>query len=335
MTPNPLNRITGHSRVWTTRLASTVYAAIWLLGAVADAAPPAGDPPAWSIEETPDGLRVREGDAEVLGYQRAPKSRDGRHERANYIHPLRGLDGELLTEDFPDDHRHHRGIFWAWHQVRVGEQSLGDGWACVDFRWDVVEAAAEVERETVVLRTKVLWSSPQLLDETRAPRPVVEERGLVRIHRATAQQRSLDFTVTLRALVDDLWIGGSDDEKGYGGFSARVRLPRGVRFRGATGDVEPQLTAVEAGSWVDVLEPPDTTGAQRGVTILCHSGNPGAPQSWILRAERSMQNAAYPGRAPVRLARDEPWTLRYRLVVHRGAPDAATIEGWRREYERE
>ncbi len=31
-----------------------------------------------------------------------------------------------------------------------------------------------------------------------------------------------------------------------------------------------------------------------------------------------MQNAKYPGADPVLLPRDEPLTLRYRLIVHRG-----------------
>ena len=34
-------------------------------------------------------------------------------------------DGQVLTEDFPADHLHHRGIFWAWHQVYVGEKAMG------------------------------------------------------------------------------------------------------------------------------------------------------------------------------------------------------------------
>ena len=49
-----------------------------------------------------------------------PKAKDGKLARANYVHPLLDLDGEPLTEDFPADHPHHRGVFWAWHQVRIG-----------------------------------------------------------------------------------------------------------------------------------------------------------------------------------------------------------------------
>jgi len=49
--------------------------------------------------------------------------------RSDYIHPLYGLQGELLTNDWPDGgHPHHRGIFWAWPEVKYGDQ-LGDIYA--------------------------------------------------------------------------------------------------------------------------------------------------------------------------------------------------------------
>ena len=86
-----------------------------------------------------EGVTVLEGIRPVLTYQRAAKSEDGRWPRANYVHPLYDLDGEVLTEDFPADHGHQRGIFWAWHQVLVDGQPMGDAWACIDFQWDVTE----------------------------------------------------------------------------------------------------------------------------------------------------------------------------------------------------
>ena len=42
--------------------------------------------------------------------------------RSSYVHPLYGLDGEVITDDFPKDHYHHRGLFWAWPHVRVGTE---------------------------------------------------------------------------------------------------------------------------------------------------------------------------------------------------------------------
>ena len=65
------------------------------------------------IAETDQGFVITEGPEKVMIYQRKHKSLDGKYTRANYIHPLYGLDGEVLTEDFPRDHPHHRGVFWA------------------------------------------------------------------------------------------------------------------------------------------------------------------------------------------------------------------------------
>jgi hypothetical protein len=42
--------------------------------------------------------------------------------RSTYVHPIYGLDGEVLTDDFPKDHYHHRGLFWSWPHVRIGDE---------------------------------------------------------------------------------------------------------------------------------------------------------------------------------------------------------------------
>ncbi|MGB1927644.1 MAG: DUF6807 family protein, partial [Rubripirellula sp.] len=73
----------------------------------------------------------------VLTYNAAHKNQNGKWDRANYLHPVNNLSGETMTEDFPKDHPHHRGIFWAWHQLWLNDVQLGDGWACKDFRWQV------------------------------------------------------------------------------------------------------------------------------------------------------------------------------------------------------
>ena len=61
------------------------------------------------------GVELLENGYPVFYYQRAPKSLTGEYIYNNYIHPLYSLDGDPLTEEFPVDHPHHRGIFWAWH----------------------------------------------------------------------------------------------------------------------------------------------------------------------------------------------------------------------------
>jgi hypothetical protein len=284
------------------------------------------------VEQT-EGWLVREGDRDVLFYQRAAKSRDGEFTRAHYVHPLYSLDGQVLTEDFPQDHLHHRGVFWAWHQLLVGEQPIGDGWACRDMVWNVAHVEPVTDAESsVALRTHVVWKSPQRTNAAGTPKPLVQERTTIRVHAADHDARKIDFEIQLLAAEENLRLGGSDDEKGYGGFSVRVRLPEGVRFTGAGGTVEPQLTAVDTGAWLDVSAPYDQDGALSGVTILPHPSSPGFPQPWILRRERSMQNAVWPGREPVQLSTESPVILRYRLVLHRGGADRERIERWASQY---
>lgn len=74
-----------------------------------------------SVEKNTEGVWVKEDGKRVLFYQAKTKSKDGQYPRANYIHPLYGPGGFELTEDFPEDHLHHRDIFWAWHQFIPAE----------------------------------------------------------------------------------------------------------------------------------------------------------------------------------------------------------------------
>lgn len=281
---------------------------------------------------TDDGVWIQDGDTKVLFYQRMPKSMDGKFARANYIHPLHDLDGETITEDFPDDHPHHRGIFWAWHQVTIGDKRVGDPWALKDCGWDVRDVKAEASDNALSLRTTAFWLSPKWTDAKGGPqKPFVREEAIIRVHRSEADRRVIDFEISLTALEPEMRIGGAAPTPGYGGFSPRIKLPKDVRFLGPKGDVEPLKGAVDPSPWIDVAGSfaKDRTS---GIAMLTHPTTPGFPQPWILRRSGSMQNPVYPGAEPVPLSTEKPLVLRYRLVLHRGAADAKQIDIWQREY---
>ena len=292
------------------------------------------DKPALRVVEEEEGVLLTEGDDKVLFYQRTPKSLDGKWERAGYVHPLYDLEGNVLSEDFPEDHRHHRGIFWAWHQVLVGDKPAGDGWAIVDMAWEVtgVEPLPQ-QPDAVGIQASVIWKSKRLQNDNGGPLAVVREETTIRAHRAAKDVRLIDFEIRLVALVDELRIGGSEDEKGYGGFSTRVRLPNDVQFISRLGKLEPQFGPVEGGPWLDCVASYTGDGHPSGVAILSHPTLPGYPQPWILRSSRSMQNPQFPGREAVAIPRDKPLVLRYRLAVHRGDSEHAGIEALQREFE--
>ncbi len=290
--------------------------------------------PVIRVTESAQGFLFAEGADKVLFYQRKPKALDGKHRRANYVHPLYDLDGNVLTEDFPADHRHHRGLFWAWHQVWVGDKRVGDPWAIKDFSWEVDNARVSHDAASAGLMVRVLWKSPRWTNDGGQQAPLVRETTTIRVYRAEKNHRKIDFEIRLVAMVEGLRLGGSDDAKGYGGFSMRLRLPADARFTAKRGTVEPQRLSVDAARWMDLSASYGRGGQLAGVTTLCHPSLPGFPQRWILRSSRSMQNPVYPGREPVALSRETPLTLRYRLVVHRGAVDPRAAEAWQAEYER-
>jgi len=289
-----------------------------------------------NISETEQGFNITEGDTKIMSYQRQHKSLNGKYKRANYIHPFYGLDGEILTEDFPPDHPHHRGIFWAWHQVRLGDKSLGDPWAAIDSFWDVYSAKVlTIDTESRALQVGVLWKSPLHTDAGGQQKPFVKETTIIRVFHAKDNIRKVDFQISLLALEDGIRLGGSEDAKGYGGFTTRIPLPDGLSFMGTDGPVEPKTLAVEGGPWLDFSGHFRDDNAESGLAILCHRSTPGYPQRWILRRKGSAQNPVYPGRHPVPLSSEEPLVLRYRLIVHRGNVHDVNLDRLQAEYNRE
>jgi hypothetical protein len=290
------------------------------------------------VVKSSDGYEFFDGKLPILFYQAAPKSLDGEFERAGYVHPLYDLDGNVISEDFPADHRHHRGIFWAWHQLYVGDTQIGDPWTCRNFlsRVDNV-TIAKPSSDAAAIKATAHWVSLDWKDSSGVMKPIVREETQIEVRRSGGNHRAIDFCIRLTALEAEVSIGGSDDVKGYGGFSPRLRLPEDIRFTAEYGEVAPQKTAVKASRWMDMSGSFNEEAASQkstisGVTVLCHPSLPEFPQKWILRKARSMQNPVFPGRTPIALSRKEPLELRYRLIVHRSAASQDQLKRWFDEY---
>ena len=264
------------------------------------------------------GFLFTENNENVLFYQRDNKNIEGKYQRCNYIHPLWGIDGTVLTEDFPADHLHHRGVFWAWHQVWIGDKQIGDPWEIKDFEQQItdIEYAAR-ENGIAELKTEVHWSSP-LWKNQGEKIPYLKENTKIVIHPKKGNYRKIDFEIQLLALAENLKIGGSADEKGYSGFSVRMILPEDIKFSGTKGEITPENTAVESPGYVNVSGSVGKNGSAGGIVITDHPENPGYPQPWILRKKNSMQNAAYPGNTLLPVSTQKPIIMKYSLIVFSG-----------------
>jgi len=280
-----------------------------------------------TVEKTNEGAWIKENGEKVLFYQAKSKAIDGKYARANYVHPLYNVDGFELTEDFPKDHLHHRGIFWTWHQVIVGSEPIGDAWECKDFIWDVIEFNKSGSRKnSVTMNARTLWKSPVWKDADGNPKPLAEEYSEITVYQKMDNYRVIDFRISLRALEEDLKIGGSDDHKGYGGFSVRMKMPKDIKFTWVDGEVEPKTEQVRAGPWMNVSGRLSSNNGHGGVVMINHPDNPMFPEKWILRKKGSMQNPVYPGRHPVSISAEDPTVLKYRMVVYTGEMMQKSIE---------
>jgi hypothetical protein len=262
-----------------------------------------------------DGFLFMEGKDSLFFYQKSPKDKEGKYSRCNYIHPLYAPDNSRLTEDFPADHLHHRGVFWAWHQILIDNKPVSDGWELKNFQQKVTDIEFSLQKGIGHLNTIVDWKSPLWKNGSE---PYLQEKTAITMYPKVGNYRRYDFEIELKALTDRLSVGGSDDEKGYSGFSIRLKLPDDVSFSGENGLVEPANTSVSAGNTMKIAGSFLKGRKKGGVVIISAPQNPSPSNSWIIRKKASMQNAAYPGRQPVSIPFDQPLVLKYSLLVFQG-----------------
>src|SRR5258705_3430821 len=119
---------------------------------------------------------------------------------------------------------------------------------CENISWKPVKVKVKKSEGRVMLQSEILWNAE--LDNK--PTPLVREKTKITVFKSASQYRILDFDIHLTALVNNLKIGGSDDPKGYGGFSIRLKLPKDITFISENKKIIPEETPVRAGPWMDI-----------------------------------------------------------------------------------
>lgn len=267
-----------------------------------------------NLKKGDGGLWILDGQKKIAFYQK--ESMNLERGRVNYLHPLYLPDGTVVTENAPVDHPHHRGVFWAWHQILIDGESVADGWMLKDLIIDVKSVEfKQIDQGIGRLETISLWQSSAWKNGREA---FLRETTNFTFYPQSGNYWRIRIDIELKSLADNLQLGGSDDEKGYGGFSVRMRLPDDIRFIGEHGEVGPQTTAVEGGNYMNMTGSIGENGDTGGIMIYAHPEMRSSPQTWILRKKASMQNAVFPGRNPIDLQKDVPLKLSYTLIVYSG-----------------
>jgi hypothetical protein len=257
---------------------------------------------------------VTEGGAPVLRYNfgtvAVPERVKGKkyaEARSDYIHPLYGPDGELLTEDFPSDHPHHRGVYWAWPEVyyKGGKRDLHALQGV--FARPAKLACAGGAPATLDARSVWMWNDDE---------PIVTERAILRVHKSRPDGgRWIDLEFRFTARVDGVAVARRNQTL-YGGLNLRSTLHGKQKIEHHTDPAG----AKPRRNWGQIVGVPKGGKSQVAIAILEHASNPDYPGEWIQYPYIAWLQPAFPRKGTkFALSRDRPLVLRYRLWVRRGA----------------
>jgi hypothetical protein len=240
---------------------------------------------------------------------------------ACYFHPLTTPSGLVITDVAPEDHRHHRGAFLAWLEVRAGT-SAGDFWGWgehaplqdrVIVHRGTENVAATPDGASFRVRNEWLAASVPLLKETLQVK--VTFRKDARVH---------DFTWHLTP-SQDLTLG----RHAFSGFSVRTRKDAAIEAHDPDGAVKlpaPSHLNPET-DWPSrpwyALELALTEGRKAGVAVMNHPDNP--PSLWHNVTDIGLLNPCIIAPAAVHVKAGQSLTLRYRVVTFDGAVPAALL----------
>jgi hypothetical protein len=224
------------------------------------------------------------------------------YRRSTYLHPVYAPDGTVLTDDFPKDHPHHRGICWAWPVVRFEGQTF-DVWAVQGMyqrfvRWISKQASQDQAR----LAVENGW----FVGNRKAVKEIVE----FVVHPAAGGRRAFDVTLTLEAVDKPVEIAGRE-KKGYGGFGMRFAPREDTVIRTDAG-IEPKDSDLSVHPWAELEAV--FAGHRAGARIEVSPDNPGAPNGWCLR-HYGYLGVSWPGLQSWTLQRGKPLKLKYRVTL--------------------
>ena len=254
-----------------------------------------------------------DGDAPVLTYNfgtvRVPEGVGGRYAvaRSDYVHPIYGLGGEVLTTDFSRDHPHHRGVYWAWPEVTYQGENR-----------DLHALQGVFARPVRILRQEAKANRAELEAENvwkwADQEPIVREHAIIGLHVQNGTRRVIDFEFRFEALEKGVWIARRGQDK-YGGLNVRLSSRKEQRI--VTHTDPPGSHPRRA--WAQLVGVPPEGKKPVGIVILQSRSNPDYPGDWIQYPNLNWLQPTFPKKSTAyELAPGKPLVLKYRLLVHEG-----------------
>ena len=237
--------------------------------------------------------------------------------RSDYIHPLYGLEGEMLTRDWPEGgHPHHRAIFWAWPEVEYGSER-GDIYA---LQGVFARPTGEIEYTSGPVFAQIVAENLWMWRDTE---PIVREYAITRVYHASSTSRIIDLTIKLLALKDSISIA-TRNTNSYGGLNLRMMTPELQDISFFTDETNSKPVR----AWSDFNGIFAGNKSVSGLMVLQHKDNPEYPGAWVQYPNLAWVQPTFPTSGTrYHLSKEKSLILRYRLIIHaEGKPDVDISE---------
>ena len=256
------------------------------------------------------------------GLMNPPAEIESIYARSGYIHPIWSPSGRIVSNDFPENHKHHHGIWFPWTgTVFEGRE--------VDF-WNSGKGQGKVECTGVdgFVEGAVFagfGSRHRFIDLTApgSPKEALKESWKVKVYPHTDY-----FLGDFRSVQECAGPSPLKLKKyRYGGFgfrgSGQWEGIDGCEYLTSEGRTRLNGHATTA-RWCAIFGKVD--GATVGITFFCHPNNFRAPQNMRIHPKEPFFNFAPCQAGDFEIVPDQPYESRYRFVVYDGVPNVVEME---------
>ncbi len=297
------------------------------------------------------GLRHTESDLEIsidsrpllnynLAVKNPPEGSPEYYKRSGFIHPLYSPEGQIVTNDFPKDHMHQHGIFFAWVNTTFRGQKT-------DF-WNQHQKTGTVSHVEVIdtlsgpvfAQFTCRLQQEAFLDSSVNSTPALDEIWQVRVYHIL-DKTLVDISSTFTASTEDtLFI----NEYHYGGMAYRgPEVWFDKDYNSSTDSARNYLGIGKGGfmtsegktridgnhsrpKWVDMHGEIDEKVV--GISFLDHPANFRYPQPVRLHPSMPYFSFSPMVLGPFHIGPDDIYRSQYRILVHMGKPVAKEIDNY-------
>lgn len=251
-----------------------------------------------------------------------------------YLYPIIGPSGANLARPYPmekggaEDHPHHRSLWFAH-----GNVNGVDFWADGDKHGRQVHAevkSVSIDSGKVAFTTTTNWLS-------KGGDPILTDERNITISAGEDNSRRIDFAITLKASHGEVVFGDTKE----GTFAMRVCPSLSFEGEGAQGHIvnsngkKDKSVWGKPAPWVTYFGP-DPKGEPVNITIFDSGTNFRHPTWWHARTyglfaanpfgKHDFEKLDDKTAGNYTLKAGESLTLRYRVLIRAGEPDAKVLE---------